>query len=207
MTDFGDIREAVQTRQEHLLRLRLFTYNDKVPSQEVLRYVVDSWGWCPANRWHGGNGWSEHLLGCHRYQSKERVKAYIVIGMERHQVLNLEHSENKIQEKLAIIRQKAFDDEWLPWAEQQAYREDEFKEATIKLRHCITSHQNFTYRDIAADRAMSLVGYAHSRLQIQRALKVILARSMKQMFELSMPKALSGTCSRDVERWLLGGWP
>ena len=60
MKGFGDIRSALALTQapqrESKLLEALEDYHDKVPLSEVVAYIQDHCGWCPATEWEGDKG-------------------------------------------------------------------------------------------------------------------------------------------------------
>lgn len=56
MMDFSDIRSIIQAKQipDDLVNLEVKLKQYRGRPDVILRYIIESWGWCPSQRWEGG---------------------------------------------------------------------------------------------------------------------------------------------------------
>jgi len=137
MTDFGDIRSICNTQKQDVSALvaALASYNDKVPASEVISYIRDIWGWCPASSWKGGQKYrGEDLLDVHEHDHPTLI-AYVQVDDQEIEVLRLDNPEDHVQAAIVPIRKEALDIYWMPWA--QAYAGEETRLATWLLYACL----------------------------------------------------------------------
>lgn len=117
MTDFGDVRSAVQAQDEVALKDALRNYEDNVPVEGVISYIREIWGWCPASRWRGrkGDGNGRTAIDAHK-PGHPTLSAWVDVGAHQFRLLQLNDAETHIQGILLPTRLNLLDQYWKPWA-------------------------------------------------------------------------------------------
>jgi len=154
MSDFGDVRSAVQANDEAALKVALLDYDDKMPAEEVIAYIRKAWGWCPAHEWQGSRGRTTHAVFAHRHGSRTPLLAWAFIGNELHPVAKIDRPEFAIQPIILPKRREALDLGWMPWAKQRNH--DSVTQATQLLYACVDSQLRESV-NLAHDLAMFAV--------------------------------------------------
>lgn len=199
MASFGDVRSAVQARDEAALKAALNEYDDKMPSCEVVAYIRSAWGWCPATRWAGcGTSNSPNALNAYSQDGTRTDEPLIAYALDV-EILRLDDPDSHVQAALRPIRKEYLDHAWMPYA--QRFDNSVIRIVTVELYDLLLERdgRESVWNNVV--RAMGLVSdasqYAISTHRARRAAELVT--------EFTWP--IGVTIDPRIDRHLLGGEP
>ena len=180
MTTFGDVRSAVHGGDAQRLIDALRYYDDTTPAHEVVAYIRQAWGWCPATKWMGSNGVTNHAVSSHICRRVKRLEAKIHVGDNSIVVMSIERPEDAIQEALLPIRKEALDRWWQPVVDK--YGTQEMLDASQMLYAVLGDFAQMKPAHNAALIAIHYTIMPHSAmLDVLNALETALPRSPRKV--------------------------